>query len=176
MGVGKAPGKTWGSHRQARKVTMTTLWAAPTRLWHNDNLSCGQFHRYLPRHIQWDGKRNMAKKQYYCTWRQWKWNWLTWAKTLWNIEGNKLNWTELLEPCKCPKTTPNMISDGSFCPALLLKWYIRLASSYSGDLMFSLAAKLCKLDARVVTFCLVRGGLWVWFSLGGLNFFWTFLC
>lgn len=151
---------------------MTTLWAAPTRHWNNDNRSCGQFHRYLPRHIQWDGNENWLKNN--ITRRQWKWN--DWPQQKHCEILREINWTELLEPCKCAKTTPNMISDGGCCPALLTKWYISLASSYSGDLMFSLAAKVCKLDARFVTFCLVLRGLWVWISPGGWNFFWTFLC
>lgn len=41
--------------------------------------------------------------------------------------------------------------------------------------MFSLAAKVRKLDARFVTFCLVLRGLWVWISPEGQNFFLNFL-
>lgn len=66
---------------------------------------------------------------------------------------------KLLEPCKCPKTTPDMISDGGWCPSIVFclpssKWYKSLATSYCGDLMFCLAAKVHKVDARFVTFCL----------------------
>ena len=48
MGVGKVPDETKGSRKRAQMVTMTTLWAAPTKHWHIENLS-GVTCRCLPR-------------------------------------------------------------------------------------------------------------------------------
>ena len=37
--MGKVPCKSEGSHKRARTITMTTIWVAPTRYPHTENLS-----------------------------------------------------------------------------------------------------------------------------------------
>ena len=60
MGVGKVPGETEGSSKRAYKVTMKTLWAAPTMHRDTYNLS-GEMCRYLSRQTS-KGKERLGVK------------------------------------------------------------------------------------------------------------------
>ena len=65
MGVGKVPGESKGSCNWAWKADVTTLWAAPTRHHHPENLN-GEMCRYLPQNIQRKGRAGKKSSEIHC--------------------------------------------------------------------------------------------------------------